>query len=74
MKRKLTVTALGLVLLSGCATLSEPVKPWQKGSLALPEMALEWDAHDARLVDHTYVSKEAAYGGMGVGGGGCGCN
>jgi hypothetical protein len=74
MKRKIFVTSICLLLCSGCATFGEPVKPWQKGNLARPDMALELDPHDARLVEHTYVSMEAAFGGMGVGGGGCGCN
>jgi hypothetical protein len=29
---------------------------------------------DAKFTDHIYFSREAATGGSGVGGGGCGCN
>jgi hypothetical protein len=50
------------------------VRPWQKGSLARPEMRFEHDALDAMFAEHIYSSKEAAAGGNGVGGGGCGCN
>ncbi len=59
-----------LVILSACT----PVKPWQRGNLALPQMALEVDAQEAALRQHTFFSKEAASGGYGGGGGGCGCN
>ena len=62
--------AAGLALLAGCAE----VQPWERGTLARPAMALETDALDAALTRHMYSSKEAAAGGYGVGGGGCGCN
>lgn len=61
------------MLLSGCATM-QPPKPWEKGQLARPEMQFDADPMSARLSDHIYTSKEAASGGYGVGGGGCGCN
>jgi Domain of unknown function (DUF4266) len=57
---------------SGCAI--QPVQPWEKGNLAKPEMSFEGDRLESLLVEHTYTSKEAASGGNGVGGGGCGCN
>ena len=59
--------------LGGCGTLP-PVQAWEKGNLARPEMAFERDALDTKFTDHIYFSKEAATGGTGVGGGGCGCN
>jgi hypothetical protein len=65
--------AAGIVialLFSGCAA----VKPWERGYLARPEMNPEGDAGETKLLQHTYVSKEAAFGGHAVGGGGCGCN
>ncbi|HSW07948.1 DUF4266 domain-containing protein [Aquabacterium sp.] len=58
---------------SGCALL-QPVAPWQKGVLARPEMSFEADRLEAAVNNHVYSSKEAASGGNGVGGGGCGCN
>ncbi len=61
----------GLIILYGCAT---QVAPWQRGSLARPQMALQPDRLDAEIMHHTYDSKEAASGGYGLGGGGCGCN
>ena len=66
----LILLALGI---AGCATLSPP-KPWEKGTLARPEMQLDADPLGAKLDQHIYTSKEAAAGGYGAGGGGCGCN
>lgn len=66
----LAAMAIGL---SACAGLGD-VKPWEKGLLAKPEMGFEGDRLETMLSEHTYASKEAASGGNGVGGGGCGCN
>jgi hypothetical protein len=62
--------ALLLAALAGCAH----VEPWEKGNLARPEMRFDGDPLDARFTQHVYTSREAASGGSGVGGGGCGCN
>ncbi len=70
---KTLLAVLTVCALSGCAG-SVKVNAWEKGDLAKPIMALEADGHDARLIQHVRVSKEAAAGGYGVGGGGCGCN
>ena len=58
------------VALSGCAG----VEPWERDVLARPEMSLDAHPLDAAIDDHIYFSKEAASGGRGFGGGGCGCN
>jgi hypothetical protein len=50
------------------------VQAWEKGNLARPEMTFDSDRLDTKFVEHTYFSKEAAFGGSTVGGGGCGCN
>lgn len=69
--------ALALMIISAffasCSGI-EPVQAWEKGILAKPEMIFDEDKLDAAYVEHTYSSKEAAFGGAGVGGGGCGCN
>lgn len=59
-------------ILSSCTT--EPVKPWERGILAKPEMQLVPDELENFLDEHIYFSKEASTGGQSVGGGGCGCN
>ena len=61
---------LGLVLVTGCTT----VQPWERGTLAEPGMAVDGHPVDAYVDSHIYFSREAATGGTGVGGGGCGCN
>jgi Domain of unknown function (DUF4266) len=65
---------LFFMTLSVCACSVTPVEPWQKGNLAKPEMTFEADVLDKNFTEHTYFSKEGAFGGAGVGGGGCGCN
>jgi hypothetical protein len=69
---KLAVSILAL-LATGCASFNPP-QPWEKGQLAQPEMQFDPDPLAARIRQHIYSSKEAATGGYGVGGGGCGCN
>jgi len=59
--------------LSGCAAF-QPPQPWEKGVLARPEMTMSAHTLGERYAQHIYTSKEAASGGTGVGGGGCGCN
>ena len=57
----------------GCATMAPP-QPWEKGTLARPAMQFDPDPLDTKITQHIYTSKEAATGGYGAGGGGCGCN
>lgn len=70
--RATILLTLGLAF-AGCSSF-EPVSPWQKGNLARPEMTFEGDVLEGKFLEHIYQSKEAASGGSGVGGGGCGCN
>ncbi len=61
--------------LSGCATTSAVrVKPWERGLLADPTMDPNRDPLATEMIEHVYFSREAAAGGRGVGGAGCGCN
>jgi hypothetical protein len=62
--------ALVLLALSACAE----VQPWERGRLAKPHMALDSDPLLSGIDAHTNNSKEAASGGIGPAGGGCGCN
>ncbi len=50
------------------------VEPWERDLLAQPAMAPEGVPLHGEFDDHVYFSKEAATGGRGFGGGGCGCN
>ena len=73
LKLAIQLTLMLLTLGLGACTIT-PVEPWQKGNLAKPEMTFEGDTLDKNFTKHTYFSKEGAFGGSGVGGGGCGCN
>lgn len=69
--RVLLLFAAAVVALStGCSH----VKPWQRGTLADYVMRGDRDALGVSLSEHMFFSREAASGGRGVGGGGCGCN
>lgn len=66
---------LAAAALSGCASeKAVRVKPWQHEYLADAIMDPNRDAQGTALMDHVYFSREAAQGGRGVGGAGCGCN
>jgi hypothetical protein len=70
-----TRIALALALLgtqAACTTLG--VQPWERELLATPAMQLDSAPLLSGFDEHTYFSKEAASGGRGFGGGGCGCN
>jgi len=69
-KLVLLVAASCLLLGSGCTT----VKPWERNTLADYTMRPDRDPLTISLSEHMWFSREAASGGRGVGGGGCGCN
>jgi len=70
-RRLIALMALGLLAgMSGC----KHVSPWERGSLADPTMAADRDPLAKMYAEHMWFSREAASGGEGVGGGGCGCN
>ncbi len=68
------VSALGACSTFSDMTVREEVKPWERGILAQDRMQIPTDAMHAFSDEHIYFSKEAASGGNGIGGGGCGCN
>lgn len=61
-----TVLVLGA---SGCVT----VKPTQRQQLAKPEMSPVTDSEEETFHGHVEAAREAAFGGHGAAGGGCGC-
>lgn len=65
-----TVHAFLLLLwMTGCAE----VQPWERGTLAKPQMALEQQPLQSELRGHGYGAREAAGAGNSASGGGCGC-
>ena len=72
MKKKLLLillAALGAGL-TGCTT----VQPWERAALADYKMRPDRDPLTVVMSEHIFFSREAATGGRGVGGSGCGCN
>ncbi|MEC7119870.1 MAG: DUF4266 domain-containing protein [Pseudomonadota bacterium] len=73
------VLTLAVGMLSACSSLptsmqSRGVQPWERDILARPNMQLDAAPLDSAYDEHIYFSKDAASGGRGFGGGGCGCN
>jgi hypothetical protein len=57
------------IYLSGCMA----VQPWERGTLAKPQMALEPYPEQSIYLKHINGSREAATGSSSAEGGGCGC-
>jgi hypothetical protein len=66
--------AIVIPALGSCSASLVRVKPYERGTLAKPVMAESIDPLQKAMTEHAYFSREATYGGGGVGGGGCGCN
>lgn len=71
--RKLLACLMVAGALNGCAMM-QSVQPWEKDLLAKEEMQLVPDRIEEFFDSRVYFIREAAFGGKGVGGGGCGCN
>jgi hypothetical protein len=75
--RFLAIAFLGgaAALLGGCSTpAAVRVRPWERAALADEAMNPDRDPLASAMIEHVYFSREAASGGKGVGGSGCGCN
>jgi hypothetical protein len=59
--------------LAGCGH-APPIQPWQREYLSKRAMRFDADLLEARFRQHMFGSREAADGGYGQPGGGCGCN
>jgi hypothetical protein len=66
----LLFAAAALPLLGACTH----IEPWQRGTLAKPQMALEPHPLRGALVAHVRSAREAASGTVSKDGGGCGCD
>ena len=76
MSYKTLILSFSLLILTitSVACSYKPVKPWERHLLAQDMAQLVPDSLEAEVDEHIYFSKEAASGGQGIGGGGCGCN
>ena len=68
----LLLAVLGAALSTGCSSVN--VQPWERATLASYAMRPDRDPLATAMGEHIYFSREAANGGRGVGGSGCGCN
>lgn len=62
--------AVAVLVASGCAT----VAPYERETLSRADMELDRDEALGRAEGHATEVREGASGGLGAGGGGCGCN
>jgi Domain of unknown function (DUF4266) len=58
----------------GCTWIKPWVKPYERQKIADEVMSFERDPVAASYLHHVYDAREAARGGDGASGGGCGCN
>lgn len=65
---------LALLLVAISLAACTPVKAWERGNLARPEMAFTTDGSAQKIQDHIYHSKEGSSSVTAGSGGGCGCN
>lgn len=67
--------AAAALALSGCSSAElARVKPYEREALAHYTMRSDRDPLATTMNEHVYFSREAATGGRGVKGSGCGCN
>lgn len=67
---RLIFSALFALPLCSCANVQYTERAFLADYVMLPEKDPLYNS----MSEHLYFSREAAYGGEGVGGGGCGCN
>jgi hypothetical protein len=63
-----------MATLYACAPIEPWVKPYEREKIADPIMGFERDPIADGYLHHVYDAREAARGGAGASGGGCGCN
>jgi hypothetical protein len=69
------VAALGVLLpLCACSSIQPWVKPYERERLADPIMSFNPNPVSTAYMDHVFEVRNAARGGTGAAGGGCGCN
>jgi hypothetical protein len=71
----LAALAAAALVQTGCSTAPlTRVRPWERAALADDTMNPDREPLGTAMIEHVYFSREAASGGRGVGGSGCGCN
>lgn len=74
----MNIRLLTLLLLVASIAACSPIKPWvkpyERQKIADEIMSFERDPVADSYLHHVYDAREAARGGDGASGGGCGCN
>lgn len=65
---------IGVFSLCACGRIEPWVKPYERQNIADPLMSFDRDPISSGYLHHVYDAREAARGGDGGAGGGCGCN
>ena len=73
MIRRLILIAL-LFSIAACSPIKPWVKPYERQKIADEIMSFERNPIADSYLHHVYDAREAARGGDGASGGGCGCN
>lgn len=73
MLRRCLILSL-LLLVTACGQIKPWVKPYERQNIADEIMSFERDPIADSYLHHVYDAREAARGGDGASGGGCGCN
>lgn len=71
--RCLTLLAL-LLCCTACSSVKPWVKPYERANIADEVMSFDRDPIASSYLHHVFDAREAARGGDGASGGGCGCN
>ena len=69
-RRVALLVAVAVFAGAGCATVS----PWEREDLARVDMQFEGNRDRSAGEEHATEVREGSAGGLGAGGGGCGCN
>lgn len=71
---RLLALLLLLASITACSSIKPWVKPYERQKIADEIMSFERDPVADYYLHHVYDAREAARGGDGASGGGCGCN
>ncbi len=74
MKTRLVVAIALSLCVMACSPIKPWVKPYERQRIADEIMSLDRDPVATSYLHHVYDAREAARGGDGASGGGCGCN
>lgn len=73
-RRRPTWLLLAVVVVAGCASRLQRVRPWEREQLSRRDMRPELQQADGSFRTHVHAVREGSEGGSGSAGGGCGCN